>query len=73
MRLVEAAVNAQYIWRRATRTSAGSYNQATNNPATGETSQQAPPPPKTPSQQTSSKTGPQGAHVLQSGQLSTPD
>ncbi|KAH8019388.1 hypothetical protein HPB51_019361 [Rhipicephalus microplus] len=37
MRLVEAAVNAQYIWRRAARTSAGSNNQATNNPATGGT------------------------------------
>ncbi|KAL3231303.1 hypothetical protein MRX96_023349 [Rhipicephalus microplus] len=48
----------------------GATNQATKNPATGGTSQQAPSPPKTPSQQTSSKTPDQGAPVLQSGDVS---
>ncbi|KAL3206424.1 hypothetical protein MRX96_040075 [Rhipicephalus microplus] len=42
-------------------------NQAAKNPATGGTIQKAPPPPKTPSQQTSSKTSDQGSLMFQSG------
>ncbi|KAL3256740.1 hypothetical protein MRX96_046570 [Rhipicephalus microplus] len=48
-------------------------NQATKNPAFGETSQQAPPPPKTPSQQTSSKTPDQSAPRAPSWRVSSSD